>query len=602
MLTAAQIDSLVQDEAALVAEALGAIYADQNAPLSLEVLQNVAASSGGLFTVSELLLNALETRELVGRFVNYLRPRGVDLEPVDPLDYADLGPVDFCQAAAQNPVAVDFPFDKLTRFISRARAFRCLIRIDGQAAGSGAFVSPRLVLTAAHVIAPVAAALAAQPPADPPKLEILASDKKTYAARLAWHLPNHDDELQGLLPPAGTADTHPDAALLRVDRPLGRLYGTITLPDPPVDWTGCGPFMLVHYPDGVQRDFCPGWILRGGPDDLRQMHSIRTEGGSSGGPGFDREGRFLGLHQGRWDDVRRLVPYDRFAANDDFRTELAADRPPRYLWSLDGSLDGHILIGRQSFFDALTAIAENDAPVLRGVWIKRAHTERTEGLSFSYRILQAFLTAQNLPYDTVRVPTGFETPDLIAQVHELVFGAAPEPAAGAGVQEDETTAVAHDDDRARKLADALEAHARDNRRTLWIYFENPPSGLLQETQIQLEHLVEELLARPRLRLLLAGFETYDLLPGQFTTLAAARRSAIPGLFIEYLDHFTRSDVEVTAKAISAGLGLGWTPDVVAEIVKRAVKHVPEKSANVYGLDQLAAVADNLRREAKASSA
>ena len=591
----------------LVTEALRDIYADQDTKVSLDALREVAEQSQGLFSTAQLLVAALLKHDQEGRFVNYLRPRGIDLDPAQMQPQADVGLPAFCDGAPGGPVAADFPFDVLARFTREASAFRCLIRIDGAEMGSGAFVSPRLVLTAAHVIETLTDALTAvgnagPPPANPPKLDILASDGRTYPARLAWFLPAHSVEHQGQLPPAAAAGDYADAALLRVDRPLGRLFGAIHLPDPPVDWAGCGRFMLVHYPDGVQQDFAPGWVRRNGQDDIRQQHNVMTQGGSSGGAGFDRNGQFIGLHQGRWNNVRRLVPYAQFASNAGFRDEIASDSPPRYLWSLEGSLDGHFLIGRATFFDSLTAIVEGSARTLRGVWIKRTRTERDEGLSFSYRILQAFLKAQGLPHLLVRISTELANADLIGQLRDLVFEAEGADGASAGVLEDETTPVAHDDDRAEKLSDALAAHAAYTKRTIWIYFDNPPSGLMQETQIQLEHLVEELIQRPGLRLVLAGFETYDLLPEQFSSVAAARQSAAPGLFVEYLSNFKRADVEVTAKGISAALGLKWTGALLTEMVDRAVKDVPEMAANVYSLEQLGNVADQLRREAKASYA
>lgn len=605
ILTEAQLAPIIVDKPDLVINALRDIYSDQSSTVSLDALQEVAEDSQGLFSTAELLLAALVKHGQEGRFVNYLRPRGIDLDPVEVQPAGDAALPGFCGGAAAGPVAADFPFDVLNRFTREASAFRCLIRVDGAEMGSGAFVSARLVLTAAHVIEALTQVLAGAgnggaPPANTPKLDILASDGNSYPARLAWFLPADAVEHQGQLPSAATAADFADAALLRVDRPLGRLYGAIRLPDPPVDWTGCGRFMLVHYPDGAQQDFAPGWILRNGREDIRQQHNVMTQGGSSGGPGFDRDGHFLGLHQGRWNNVRRLVPYDQFANNADFRAEIASDSPPRYLWSLNGSLDGHLLIGRGPFFDGLTAIIEGGAPMLRGIWIKRTRTERDEGLSFSFRILQALLQAQDQPHLMVRVPTDLANADLIERVRDLVFEAEDADSASPGVLEDETTATAHDDDRAEKLADALSKYATDTGRTIWLYFDNPPSGLLQDTQIQLEHLVEELIQRPGLRLVLAGFETYDLLPQQFSTIAEARQSAAPGLFIEYLANFKRTDVEATAKSISAALQLNWTGDLLTEMVNRAVNGVPELAASVYSLEQLGRVAEQLRREAKAS--
>lgn len=596
-MTPAELAPVVENQPGLVAEALDAIYADFATPVSLDGLRTLAAASNGLVTTQSLLLATLLNHQTLGRFVAYLAVRGIDLttragEQVFDTEFTDeFGPVVIGDVAND-----DFDFDRMSSFASRAKAFRCRIRVNGAAKGSGAFVSPRLVLTAAHVVEALTDAIAAGAP--PPRLEIDASDGKTYGARLVWWQPCHPDEKAGNLPPPQAIASHCDAALLRVDRPLGRLVGRIDLPSQPAAWVGAGRFVLIHYPDGQARGISIGKIRRDGPDDLRQFHNVNTGGGSSGGPGFDRQFTFLGLHQGRWQAFRRIVPYERFAANPDFRREIESDRPPRYLWSLDGSLDSHIIIGRERFFEALTAMIEGTAPMLRGIWIKREDTSRTEGLSFSFHMLEAFLTAQEHPYEAYQIPTSYDAVDLIDQVTSIVFGDGEGVIAQPGVGRDETTAAAHDDDRTRRLADRLDARGAAEGRTIWIYFENPPSGLLQDTQIQLEHIVEEFVARPNVRLMMSGFETYDLLPQQFASVQEARRATRPGVLVDYLGNFRRSDVDVTAREMDHALALKWGDAVRQRMVDRALHGVPEVAPDTYAPSQLPTVAEGLRAEAR----
>lgn len=132
-----------------------------------------------------------------------------------------------------------------------------------------------------------------------PALQVVASDGEPYSARYVWHSPVHENDRLGRLPSGPGAADHRDVALLRVMLPLGQSYGRIELPDPPISWSGPRLLALVHYPDGERRGFCTGRVLREADTDLRLRHNVRTAPGSSGGPGFDRNLEFIGLHQGR---------------------------------------------------------------------------------------------------------------------------------------------------------------------------------------------------------------------------------------------------------------------------------------------------------------
>ncbi len=596
-LTALTLSPLMTRSPELVSDALDAIYADQPRRIRLEALHCMAEASHGVIGVSGLLVGILRAHGMTDRFIAWLRAREVDLLPPRADTLCDAAYTeDYGTVTIARPARDDFDLLRMAEFAGRAQAFRCRIRVGGQVLGSGALVSPRLVLTAAHVID----ALTTADPANRPSLEIVAADGNRYTARVAWSLPFHDSEPAGNLPPPEAMDTHPDVALLRLDQPLGRLFGQMALPERLPDWTGPGLFALIHFPDGQQRGLSTGRIQRDGPDDIRQFHTVNTEGGSSGGPGFDRDFTFLGLHQGRWQAFRRIVPYARFAQHPEFRAELANDRPPAHLWSLDGSPEGHIIIGRAAFFDPLVVIIEGCAPNLRGIWTKRMDTSRSEGLGFGFRLLDAFLSAHDLAQDRIRLTTGAETDDLIAHLHAQVFGADGDLAAHPGVASGQTTSVATDAERAQALADQLQARATERGRPLWVYFENPPSGLSQDAQIQFEHLIDALTRRADLRLVLAGFETYDLAPLQFSHPDEARHASARGLAVEYLGHFRRSDLVATVRAISDDLDLDWGQEMRGRVVARALRRVPALAAETYATEHLpsvsAALRDELRRE------
>lgn len=591
------LDREIAERRDVVARALAAIYTDRPERVSLGVVERSAAALPadlGVASVGAVLLMTLQRHGTAARFVAFLRAQGHDplAEQGSSPDIARYD-ADYGTVAIGRPARDDLS-QNVAAFAARAQAFRCLIRVNGEVKGSGAFVSPRLVLTAAHVLADAPSMDGRLQVAAP--VEVEAADDERHPARLAWGSSWHESEALGQLPPAASAATHCDAALLRIDRPLGRMLGRIALPPAPPDWTGPGVFVLIHAPGGAARGLAVGRILREGPGDLRQFHTVDTGGGSSGGPGFDREFVFLGLHQGVWQSFRRIVPYARLLDDPGFRAALDSDRPPRTLWSLDGTLGGHLVIGQQRFVEAVNAVVEGDAPQLRGLWIKRADTGRDEGLSFAYAMLCATLAAHEAADRTIRIPTGLEVSDLLADVHRLAFGTAGGSSRG-GVRRDETTAVAHDDDRARALADAMQAKAAEEGRRWWLHFDNPPSGLREETQIQLEHLVEEALVRPDLRLVLSGFETYDLGPRLFASAAEARAANQPGLVGQYLQPFRRSEVAATVQAMDDALGLGWTGAARDLIVARALAGVPELAHHIYDRSHLPTVAERLREEA-----
>lgn len=453
-ITADMMRHVLGPHAAVVGKALEH-FSDPDRPITLAGLRPLVALYGSM---ADVLASILSTSPKSRRFVAYLQARGVDLDPIetegevwDSDDRTGNG------SGIGPPAEQDFPFERIQGFVPRAMAFRCRVRVAGRTMGSGAFVSPRLVLTAAHVIEDVTDAIDAADAAgrgdpDLPEIEIVASDGSTHVARHVWHSPVHDSDRLGQPPTGDHAAKYRDVALLRVMLPLGQSYGRIDLPEPPVSWTGPRLLALVHYPDGEKRGFCTGRVLRRAETDLRLRHNIATEPGSSGGPGFDRNLDFIGLHQGRQQGFRRLVPYNLFAADPAFREPIAKDRPPRILWSLDGDPDGPLIIGRRSYFTGLADMLERPDTRLRGLWVRRVFTSELTGLSFSFRMLEAFLASQQPPsapaplHRCIQVPTALADTDLTAALAAEALGPDAMPAPAPGVRGGETSMVAAERD------------------------------------------------------------------------------------------------------------------------------------------------------------
>lgn len=576
MLTSANLAIAIAAHRQVVDETLRFLGAGA-ADYSLDAIEVQAILRGR--DSAEMLLTLLDQMQQTDVFLVMLRARGVAL----PNGVSPFFPVPAAQDMAIGQVTESgFDLDELGRFAYSAKAFRCRILINGASQGSGAFVSPRLVLTAAHVIDTLTPGQ---------RLEVLAEDGASYVARTVWQLPCHPDEYLGALPPVTTADTHADAALLKLLHPVGRRLAAIGLPetlDP--KWTGPRYLFLVHFPQGQDTGGSPGRVQRN-PGDLRLVHDIATQPGSSGGPGFDRGLKFVGLHQGRLNggNARRLVPLDRFAGNPDFRAEIIADSRLSSLWSLDASPDGHLVLGRNLFVDAARALALGELPMLAGLWVRRTNTDTTVGLSFSYRILNALLQGQGLPADVILIPTEQASSDLLATIDSLTAVDPSEPRPG--VRSDETTQAASDADRAAALMDRLGALAAAGRQQ-WLFFENPPEGLGQRAQFQLEHVVRLALRTANVHVVLAGFETYGLVDTRFESLADAETSTRPGLLIEILGDIPVAEVRATLSEACRDTGLDWTPDIIRHEVDQAIGQLPRRGDRLAAED-LGSVAKRL---------
>lgn len=610
-LTADALRDVLQDHSLVVDQALEQLFPDPDAPVNLDALRVLAGDGADLATVlEEVIETGDEHGDMTARLEAFLNARGIELIKRSEDETWDQGLSPFPGAVIAEPVPNDFPLEKVGRFALRASAFRCRIIVDGSEEGSGAFISKRLVLTAAHVVEKFTLAQAqAANDADMaalPKIEIKASDGQTFEARLAWASPVHDNERTGGLPPANAIVTHQDIAVLRVGLPIGLSYGYCDLPDPAVDWTGPRLMTLVHYPSGNRRGLTRGRVQRDTAQDVRLMHDVDTQGGSSGGLAFDRELQFIGIHQGRWDSFRRLVPHALFARNPDFVDTVQRDQPRRYLWSLEDDIESQIIVGRLNFFTGLTKMLEEPGSLLRGIWVRRLDTSTTTGLNFSFEMLTAFLKNRAHPSDPVsrhvchRIPTDLEEQDLIADMARLVLGADAQ-AAHIGVRAGETSDVAEERDRAFRLAQELQKTAASQNATYWLFFETPPDDKLSDTaRTQFEHLVEWLSTHRNLRIILAGFEQYALAPLKFQRIAEADSARRPGLLVDPLGQFTNDDVQVTLEAMLEDLNNedNIEPLILQELVKQVTKNMQEVQDGVYSFDELGRAVDRIRLTVK----
>ena len=603
MLTVGKMRKALALHEAVIRRALTALFPSPDEPLSLDAIALGVEEDDGE-DLADMLLATLNQFHKVPHFISYLRARGADPLPRQRNKIFAANIARFNGIEIGEPAHRDFDFDALGAFAPRAEAFRCRITLDNATEGSGAFVAPNLVLTASHVLDGYFAPRPANAPA--PRLGIIASDGVYYPATCVQRWPYHKAEVTGELPPNGDVNTHVDIALLRVFMPLGQTYGRIDMNGACPDFIGPDLFTLVHYPEGQETGFVSGSIRRDGPDASRLPHDIDTEGGSSGGPGFDRNFNFLGIHQGRWKNVRRLVPYERFCGEPKFRALIEENSKLRTLWSLDRNIEGPLIIGRRQFITGLAAMLDTPGSRLRGVWIRREDTGSIRGLGFSYDMLQAYLMQHGQPdahppHRCIRVSPTLRTTDLLGDLASLALGAGAAPVAAAGTGAGETTGVAQQDSRASALLQSMQEKAARDGQTWWFFFDNPPNGLSPQVQVQFEHVARHLPTQGNLRLILAGYETYRLAPLRFGNVMEAEAARRAGLLVEELGPFTRSDVDATITAMITSLSpeSDLLPPRLREMTDRSLQGLVADATGEFRGSDLGTVASQLRQQVKA---
>jgi V8-like Glu-specific endopeptidase len=541
----ADIADAIQKAPTEAAAALLAIQAGSSTPTSLDSLAPVAKLRNR--PVEDVAADELERLGLMDAFALALKARGIAL------DSEDVGLPE-----------TQFAPEPLKKFTSRAQAFRCRVAIDSNVTGSGCLISPSLVLTAWHVIA-----TAWPDPPSPPKLiEVLLSDgtKRRAAAKPQYASTSTSAEFQGQLP-TNDADFKGfnDVALIKLERPDGSRLGFAPLPNECPRTRSQSSIVLLHFPQGNDFGFGFGQIARVRGITARWKHNVMADVGSSGGPCFNTRFVLVGLHQGRWPPSRRLVPVDRFI--EDIRPLIERDVAPPVLWSLDGTTHGTLVIGRDLFFEAVAAAARPTSRV-RGVRVKRRDLDQgNAGLAFSLEMLKMTLARNPGAHRTIRI--NFEPPygDLIDDIRRRAKALGldiPPVESGVGARAGETTLEAALNDRARNLAAQLNMATDRDGQLLWFLFDNPPVGLTDAERFPFEAFVGAALKQPRLRLVLAGYETISTPGEEFANANVADADGAPGLVVEWFGVFNRGDVEQLLKRACAESSVPIDAAVIAD--------------------------------------
>lgn len=530
--------------------------------------------------IEEEIARDLEEDKLSEKFVQALRAQGIVIG-----------------LPAVKPPSANWRVKEFNAFLSRYGETRCLVRVNGKAAGSGCLIGPSLALTAWHVVE------AGRPPAPPytpappfAPVEVEFSDGKKLRGIVRDGSPCTREEFDGEFPANDDAfrDCN-DMALVRLERPEGVHRGRVELPATTPELTPRAPIILFHFAGGEDSGFQPGRVDQIPDVKSRWKHDMETAAGSSGGPCFDQCFNLVGIHQGRLaNSGGRLIPIYLFL--DKLRISVAEDRIPPTLWSLDGTPEGKLVIGRDLFFEAVAAAATPTGPV-RGVHVRRqtASKKQMTGLTFSFEMLEKILGRDvESPHRTLRIefqPPYLDLLDGIAKQARAAGWTIVGPAKAAAGSATRESSV---DSRASALASALNAAAGRRRQFLWLMVDGPSVPLTEDNRLAVEFFIAAGLRQPNLRFLITGFETVPSLTPGFTT-ASPPTGVAPGLVQEWLGSFGRGDVKLLLKRACEDFGWPTNDDELEFRTKEILRGI-ERTNDVYDLKHLEKVAKRAIRQ------
>ena len=258
-----EIEEAIREHRAAATKSLAAVQFGVPMPLTVDSLR--AAANVLHIGLEELWVDQLVRLGEVDRFAESLRAQGVPLDAPPPEVFDD---------------HVDL--DKLGLFAPQAKAFRCLVRVNGQVAGTGCLIGPSLVLTAWHVVAVNPPRLPQMPT---PQVEVILSDQSKQDVIVPFGFESFcgDAEFEGYAPRADSdVIDRNDVALLVMRRPAAAHLGYARLPSTVREVASRSTVFLVHFPDGDDKGVGVGKISKIRRVTARWRHDICSLHGSSG--------------------------------------------------------------------------------------------------------------------------------------------------------------------------------------------------------------------------------------------------------------------------------------------------------------------------------
>ncbi|MFF2276180.1 trypsin-like serine peptidase [Agromyces sp. NPDC058126] len=482
-----------------------------------------------------------------------------------------------------------FDPDLRNLFLARAKRMRCRVFVGGRLEGSGFLVGPDLVLTAWHVVRRAIRSGST----DVTDVSVRLADGRVFhvaphlayssecgTAELLQHAPGSDADVAG---------KH-DVVLLRLKERAARSLGYAELPESAPSVTDARSIYLLDFPAGWDRGFGQGRASSIRDLTTRLQHSVKTDGGSSGGACFDSEYTLLGLHQGRYGSKRkdgkwqagRLVPLSAFY--EGIRPAVTTAIRPAALWRLGDGLE-HPVVGRDHFIEAVAAAGE-PATRVRGVRLKRRDPTTVDddqtGFGFSARILEELLQRRVGRHVLIRVPLDQLLDDVAVDIAIRARAAGFAVDAGDGLD-------------GATLAARLDAAAGD--RTAWVFVDDASRQLTESGRMHLESFVGAALECEHLRLVIAGLETVQFGGLEFSSAGAASGEGSRGLVVDYVGTFSAADVRDYLTAALESVGVEPNPDLIESHAEVALIDRPHVNG-AYPTAVLADIAPQLGKVLK----
>jgi hypothetical protein len=531
-ITPAQLAQLIHDRKADVDAALQEV-SPVGARLGIVELEPVfgvsAETDASLF--AERVLAYLKMVSLIDEFSAIVSGQQVDLLTPDDLANMQMDPAVGERMARQTAFA------------------RCAIYRGGDFQGSGCLLGPSLVLTCAHVLGE------AKDDAYPETEVLLANNARIGTDSVPVSLsPVSGADSKSPLSALDDdfADGH-DYALLRLRVPAGRSTAIVELPAEEWKPSKNAALTVLHFPNGTDNGMGLGHLGSFSKPSMRWGYVGPAKNGSSGGACFNSRGELIGIHQGKFNGFSRLVPFSLF--RDKLADAVANDISPDYLWSLDGRLEGPLVIGRADLFQCFAIMARSGSPY-RMLRIKRSDpTVETSGMGYSIEIVRRLVDRQPNGHRAIILawPQALHDDfDLVTQLVEkaqdqqLVSAEAGGEAAGVASGETGSATVAKG--RIEGLLQQLNDNAEKRGETIWIVVEHATINLGTHT-VSLETLASLTPRWPRLRMVLVGNEVLSLPEPEFRISDVSDSTPARVALVEYLGLLDRSEVEAFIRAV-----------------------------------------------------
>lgn len=489
------------------------------------------------------------------------------------------------------------------RFFERTVSARCRILVDGHFQGSGCLVGPSLVLTAAHVVTSNVTL------DEIPDIAVRFYDgklEKVLAVPAAWAaFADLDTVPEGAATPPFNYENKDDFVLLKLARPSGTRYANVQLPENCWSGTVGAIIFILHFPDGEEKGVGTGKLVAVTDPAERWRYDAQTASGSSGGPCFNSRFSLIGIHQGKWPPGRRLVPLPRFI--DRIRPLVANDHAPQYLWSLNGTPLGHLVIGRDDLFHAFQRMSRPKT-LLRGLRVRRMRPEGSAvGLEFTIQILTTLAernAANGIGLLSYTWPGQMDFSfDLLNSLEAAFISAGWLDPADEGTGAPDGARIGETDRagamlaRAEYLARAIHVKAERKSRIRWLAIMNPDEGPVGQSREALEAIGRAFLLWPTLRIVLIGLETVTT-PGDEYAIDSsepASPSARAGFLTEWFGEYLRSDVVQTILRAAKDAGRPEDETVAMALADAALHGLP-KVAAAYSVDSLPELSQRLRQQ------